>query len=223
MNLGFIDYYLVCVGFRSCFVFSSYYPSPNGFSSFSDERHFTEAQQRLDICFSASGQVLVVRSHLSPELSTCDEREQIHNFRIRIQLPKLWFILYLSNFILTCYHSTYLYLHTRWWMKMQISNLAKFIPGHIRGPLPNPRKLKVLIGACHWKKQIISWSAFRESESWWTNYKLKWAYIKSGGIKLFRICKNSRVMVNRDNIQVNWPTFHDFVPWSSKQFRTTNS
>lgn len=146
-----------------------------------------------------------------------------NNFRIRIQLPKLWFILHLSNFILTCYHSTYLYLHTRWWMKMQISNLAKFIPGHIRGPLPNPRKLKVLIGACHWKKQIISWSAFRESESWWKNYKLKWAYIKSGGIKLFRICKNFRVMVNRDNIQVNWPTFHDFVPWSSKQFRTTNS
>jgi hypothetical protein len=45
--------------------------------------------------------------------------------------------------------SSYLYLMTRWCMKTQISSLARLIPGHIRGPLPNPRKLKDFTGACN--------------------------------------------------------------------------
>lgn len=37
--------------------------------------------------------------------------------------------------------TAYLYRETRWWTKTQISSFARLIPGHIRGPLPNPRKL----------------------------------------------------------------------------------
>jgi len=37
--------------------------------------------------------------------------------------------------------TAYLYRQTRWWTKTQISSFARLIPGHIRGPLPNPRKL----------------------------------------------------------------------------------
>lgn len=39
------------------------------------------------------------------------------------------------------HHWTYSYLQTRWWTKTQISSLARLMPGHILGPLPNPRKL----------------------------------------------------------------------------------
>lgn len=37
------------------------------------------------------------------------------------------------------------------------------------------------------------------------------AYIKSGGIELLRIWENFRIMVNRNNIQVNRPSFLDLV------------
>lgn len=33
-------------------------------------------------------------------------------------------------------------------MKMEISSLARLIPGHMRCPLPNPRKLKGFRGSC---------------------------------------------------------------------------
>jgi len=44
--------------------------------------------------------------------------------------------------------AAYLYRQTRWWTKTQISSFARLIPGHIRGPLPNPRKLYGLSVSC---------------------------------------------------------------------------
>lgn len=44
--------------------------------------------------------------------------------------------------------AAYVYRQTRWWTKTQISSFARLIPGHIRGPLPNPRKLYGLSVSC---------------------------------------------------------------------------
>lgn len=55
--------------------------------------------------------------------------------------------------------AAYLYRQTRWWTKTQISSFARLIPGHIRGPLPNPRKLYGLSVSCAKERtwhQVIS-------------------------------------------------------------------
>ncbi|TVU43991.1 hypothetical protein EJB05_03413 [Eragrostis curvula] len=44
--------------------------------------------------------------------------------------------------------AAHLYRQTRWWTKTQISRRARLMPGHIRGPLPNPRKLYGLSVCC---------------------------------------------------------------------------
>ena len=109
---------------------------------------------------------------------------------------------WLSIFEVQCdylrYSESYLYLLTRWWMKTQISSLARFIPGHIRGPLPNPRKLKGLNVSCNWMK--ISNLKSLEIEMIIKVSCQEGTYIKSRGIKLFRILENFWVVVNRNNI-----------------------
>ena len=105
---------------------------------------------------------------------------------------------YVILYIIKNLFLSYVYLLIRWWMKTLISSLARFIPGHIRGPLPNPRKLKGLRVSCNWMKVSILGSleiemaikvSFQEE-----------TYIKSRGIKLFRIWENFGVMVYRNNI-----------------------
>jgi hypothetical protein len=66
---------------------------------------------------------------------------------------------------------THSYVQTRWWMKIWISSLARLIPGHIRGPLPNPRKLYGLRAACSSPVHCV---AVREGLQLYMAWQLSW-------------------------------------------------
>lgn len=68
------------------------------------------------------------------------------------------------------YFVAYLYLHIRWWMKTHISSLAKFIPGHIRGPLPNPKKLNGFGGI--WNTRFYLQAIPKTTRTWWCKLEL---------------------------------------------------
>ena len=48
-------------------------------------------------------------------------------------------------------------------MNTEISSLARLIPGHIRCPLPNPRKLKGFRGACILFSKYLAIEWFQEA------------------------------------------------------------
>ncbi|RRT55166.1 hypothetical protein B296_00045265 [Ensete ventricosum] len=86
----------------------------------------------------------------------------------------------------------YLYRHIRWWMKMQISSFAKCIPGHIRGPLPNPRKLYGFSGFCHNGTRCMNGLGVS-----WKHCSVSPTYVESGRIEFLRVREDICVMVHR--------------------------
>lgn len=104
----------------------------------------------------------------------------------------------------------YLYLQTRWWMKTQISRRARLIPGHIRGPLPNPRKLYGFNVPCIHKH--ASSTANNGSTPCFCQ-----TYIESVWIELVGVGEDGRVMVDGHHVQVHRRPLLDLVPCQPRQ------
>lgn len=86
---------------------------------------------------------------------------------------------------------SYLYLQTRWWMKMEISSLARLIPGHMRGPLPNPKKLKGRRVACSWLMHYFSLWGWNERNKEQINVKQMELTSNLDGLKVWGSGKTS--------------------------------